>query len=145
MRNGSHRFWLCIAAAVTVSVIAVPAASAGVHKYDTHVEFSWDQPHNGTAVFHGGGGGVQSKVRKCEDGRRVVLFKRRPGADREIAHDESVFRRDYGFGDFGFGPPKGTFHKGDRIYVQVKREVLNDGDVCRADHSKTMTYPYPSE
>jgi Right handed beta helix region len=28
MRNGSHRFWLCIAAAVAVSVIAVPAADA---------------------------------------------------------------------------------------------------------------------
>jgi hypothetical protein len=32
MRNGSHRLWLCIAAAVAVIVIAVPAASAGVDK-----------------------------------------------------------------------------------------------------------------
>jgi hypothetical protein len=35
MRNGSHRFWLCIAAAVAITVIAVPAASAYIGKYNT--------------------------------------------------------------------------------------------------------------
>jgi hypothetical protein len=75
----------------------------------------------------------------------VVLFKQRPGAgpDRKIATDESVFRPDYGFGDFGMSPPKGTFHRGDRLYVEVKREVLKGGDVCRADRSGIRTYPIP--
>jgi hypothetical protein len=141
MRNASRRFWPCIAAAVAVTVIAVPAASAGVVKYNTKLTFSWDAPGQGTALFHGGSGGVQSKVRKCERGRLVTLFKQRPGADRKIATNESVFRPDYGFGDFGMTPPKGTLDKGDRVYVAVKREVLNDGDVCRGDHSRTKTWP----
>ena len=40
-------------------------------------------------------------------------------------------------------PPKGTLQRGDVLYAEVKREVLNDGDVCRADRSKTRTFPLP--
>jgi hypothetical protein len=143
MSNGGHRLWPYIATAVAVAVIAVPAASAGVHKYDTHLRFTWDRPIDGTALFHSGGGGVQSKVRKCERGRRVTLFKQRPGGgpDRKIAHDRSEFRPDYGFGAFGMRPPKGTFHRGDRLYAKVERKVLNDWDVCRGDRSETLVYP----
>ena len=137
MRNASHRFWPCIAAAVAVAVIAVPAASAGVHKYNTKLSFNWDRPHDGTALFHGGWGGAQSKVRKCERRRRVILFKQRPGADRKFATSESGYgiRQLYG----GGCPPKGTVHRGDRLYARVKREVLNDGDVCRGARSETLT------
>jgi hypothetical protein len=139
MRNATHRFWPCIAAAVVVAVIAVPPASAGVHKYNTKLSIAWDNPQNGTALFHGGGGGLQSEVRKCMRGRRVVLFKHRPGADRKFATDRS--RLEGGVGGYGVVPPKRTLIWGDRLYAEVKREVRNDGDVCRGDRSETQVFP----
>jgi hypothetical protein len=87
MRFGSHRFWLCIAAAVAVIVIAVPAASAGVDKYNTvkidskvtllvgcggrHGQLR----HHGlcyTDVFHGQ---VKSSKHACEVHRLVKVFE----------------------------------------------------------------------
>jgi hypothetical protein len=137
MRNASHRFWLFIAAALAVSLIAVPAASAGVHKYNTKVGFTWE----GGGFVHAGVHGVESKVRKCEGRRRV--FKQRPGAapDRRLATTESDFDPRYGTGNFGMSPPKAALHRGEtRLYVKVKRKVLNDGDVCRGTRSETKTY-----
>ena len=83
MRNGSHRFWLCIAAAVAVIVIAVPAASAKVVWYDTGLSLQLKR-HNG--AYHGY---VMSKVRTCERGRRVVLFRQRRGADHKLGSDRT--------------------------------------------------------
>jgi hypothetical protein len=137
MRKAIHRFWPCIAAAVAVAVIAVPAASARVHKYNTQVGFGWDPGGASVGAVHGGLRGVQSKVRKCEGRRRVTLFKQRPGPDREIAHDRSQYRPRYRAGDFLMPVPEGTFHRGDRLYVKVERKVLNDGDVCRGARSRT--------
>ncbi len=128
-----------VAAAGVMALGAQTATAAPeVVKYNTKLSFNWDRPHDGTALFHGGGGGVQSKVRKCERGRRVVLFKQRPGADRKFATAESN-----GSGDYGVVPPKGTLRRGDRLYAEVKREVRNDGDVCRAARSETRTFPTP--
>jgi hypothetical protein len=134
MRNRSHRFWLCIAAAVAVSAIAVPAASAGVHKYDTRLTIARD---GGGGFYHGD---VISEVRKCERGRQVTLFKKRPGADRELG----TVRSGYSGGShasWGFVIPRAKLHRGDRHYAQVTRKV-GEGFVCRADRSKTLTWPY---
>ena len=108
-RVTTELFWPFIAAAVAVTAIAVPAAWAGVHKYDTKLSFNWDANHDGTALFHGGAGGVQSKVRKCERGRRVVLFKQRPGADRKFATAESVFTLNTGMATGKWNPLKARF------------------------------------
>src|SRR5215207_4494514 len=52
------------------------AASESVVKYDTRLTITTDRniPH----------GRVHSEVRKCEFGRRVILFKKRPGPDRKL-------------------------------------------------------------
>ena len=71
MRNRSHRFWPCVAAVVAVAVIAVPAASAGVVKYDTKVTM-----FKGFRVYHGD---VHSEARKCKHHRRHSTFPRRRG------------------------------------------------------------------
>ena len=136
MRNRSHRFWPCIAAAIAVSVIVVPAASARVHKYKTQVQFGWDP----VATHVRPDGELYSKSRTCVRGRRVVLFKQRPGAgpDRKIAHERSRPSQDYETGFF-LMMHTGTFHRGDRLYVKVERKVLNDGDVCRGARSRTQT------
>jgi hypothetical protein len=147
MRNASHGFWLCIAAAVAVTVIAVPAASASVHKYDSKVTITHesgafgddrDACHTGVAgrcvLWHGE---VFSEVRKCERNRRVVLFKQRRGADRKLGVDRTgpaTPQPDYrAANEWGFNAPSG----GD-VYVKVRRAVRH-GDVCLADRTFSGT------
>jgi hypothetical protein len=141
MRNGSHRFWPCIAAAVAVIVIAVPAASAGVHKYNTKQYITHEGGAIGPApagyVFWEGG--VHSKVKKCMEGRRVVLVRKRSGADRKIGTARTVWK--YGRGDWGLNAPRHG-----RVYAEVRRKVLEDGDVCRAaPRSRTVRNGAPIE
>ena len=124
MRNGSHRFWLCIAAAVAVTGIAVPAASAGVHKYDTKAKITF----TGNKFVYGW---VKSKVWKCEGNRRVVLFKERRGADRKLGAART--RHKYGWGDWALVPHQ----PGGLLYLKVTR-AKRDGDVCLADRSGTV-------
>jgi hypothetical protein len=127
MRNGSHRFWLCITAAVAVSVIAVPAASAGVHKHDTELTIG----REAGPFFHGF---VKSQVRKCERGRQVILFKKRPGADRKLG-TARIHRHNLDRGDWGLHldhQPNG------RVYAKVTPKV-RDRYVCRADRSPTIS------
>jgi hypothetical protein len=136
MRNGSHRFWLCIAAAVAVSAIAVPAASAGVPKYDTKLTI-WKEAGR---LYHGD---VKSEVGKCERGRQVTLFKKRPGADRRVGTvlssrhgtngDDLLTGGKWAIRALGLQP-------GDRAYAKVTPKV-RDRFVCRADRSKTLTWP----
>jgi hypothetical protein len=130
MRNGSHRFWLCIAATVAVIAIAVPAASADVVKYDTELTITHEGHalgahraacHTGVAagrcvLWHGSvmsdrdrnpGYNPANAVTKCMDGRRMILFKRQPGADRKLGTARSQFRPDYGEGSWGAECPAG--------------------------------------
>ena len=66
------------------------------------------------------------------EGRRVVLFKQRPGADRKLGTDRSRFR----------SMARGCFwqvvvHRATptrRVYAKVRRKE-RDGFVCRADRS----------
>jgi hypothetical protein len=126
MRNRSHGFRLCIAAAVAVAVIAAPAASAGVHKYDTHLSITTDR----ASWYHGT---VFSRVKKCKEGRRVIVSEERPGADRRIGTARSSDR-----GGWALRPGQGPPRNHHRVYAKVKRKVLQDGDVCRAARSQTI-------
>ena len=120
MRNASHRFWTCIAAAVAVSVIAVPAASAGVVKYDTSLQSG----HTERCCYHGR---VASKVKKCERGRRVVLYKQRPGADRKVDHVRTGTDAWWSFAKRGRGD----------FYAKATRE-RHKGFVCLPARAPTV-------
>ena len=143
MRNGSHGFWLCIAAAGAVFVVAVPAASAGVHKYDTKLTITRElvPGPNGEVFWHGFVKSDRDRnpeyhyakaVRKCMEGRRVVLFKQRPGADRKLGTDRSNFDPDANKGKWGL-----LARPVHLVYARVRAKV-RDGYVCRADRSKTV-------
>ena len=136
MRNGSHRFWLCIAAAVAVSAIAIPAASAGVHKYDTRLGIT---DEGGCCLYHGGVKSDRDRdrayhpanaVRKCMEGRRVILFEQRPGADRMLGTARSHFKPRLGQGYWQHNLPR--YHRA--VYAEVTRKV-GERFVCRADRS----------
>ena len=134
MRNG---FWLCIAAAVAVTAIAVPAASAAVVRYDTELTItterhSWYLGDVLSERDHNPGYDPANAVRKCERGRRVIVLKQVPGADRKFGTDRSNFEGVW-FLPQGLGPP--LFQA--RVYAKVKPKV-RDGFVCRADRSPTI-------
>ena len=75
------------------------------------------------------------------NGRRVILFKRRPGADRKLGTDRSRFRPRLGQGTWGM--PSGTtpVPRHARVYAKVTREV-RDRFVCRADRSRGIPGSY---
>jgi hypothetical protein len=85
-------------------------------------------------LYHGE---VNSEIRECEGGRRVVLFKLRPGADRKLGAARSESEPDST--PWGLWLPPGELQRGD-VYAAVRREV-GDGFVCRADRSKILTRP----
>jgi hypothetical protein len=78
-------------------------------------------------LYHGY---VKSEVRKCMDGRRVILFKQQPGADRKLGTARSEFERGRG-GIWGVEGPRGR-----GWYAKVRREV-HDEYVCRGDRTAT--------
>ncbi|HKH77920.1 MAG TPA: hypothetical protein VKA51_13260 [Rubrobacteraceae bacterium] len=98
------------------------AASESVVKYDTRLTITTDRniPH----------GRVHSEVRKCEFGRRVILFKKRPGPDRKL--DTA---RMFGNVWWARQPKSDVVLRG--LYAKVTRDV-RDGFVCRADRSPTL-------
>jgi hypothetical protein len=106
------------------------AAAPDVVKYDTKLTLYL---HNHDRFIYW----VQSEGRKCERGRRVVLFEVRPGADRKLGTARSEHRS---------GPRRGDAvidarePRGDVFYAKVRREV-HDEFVCRAERSKTVTRP----
>jgi len=112
---------ICVAAAGVMALGAV--ASAGVVKYDTQVTVTKDRG----GFYHGS---VKSEVRKCMEGRRVVLFKRRPGADRKLGAVRSQWEN-RGEGSWGVILDR---NEGTRVYAQVRRKV-RDRFVCRFDRS----------
>ena len=107
------------------------AAFAGVVKYDTSVTIVGDA---GGHVFHGFNH-LKSEVSKCERGRRVILFKRRPGADRQKLGTDRTDRQ----GGWLIRVNPSRFHRGDRIYAKARPKV-GDGYVCLADRSRTLTW-----
>jgi hypothetical protein len=69
-------------------------------------------------------------VTKCMDGRRVVLFKRRPGADRRLGSDRSGGRH----GAHGRWGVLVSRNLGNHVWAKVKPKV-RDRFVCRADRA----------
>jgi hypothetical protein len=111
------------------------AAAPEVVKYRTEVTLAVDR-----CCFHGR---VKSEVRKCEFGRRVTLFKQRPGTDRKLG--TSVSESSGGIDPYAAWGVHATARNGDRIYAKVDRKVGKGGDVCRGDRSGTLTYPEPTD
>jgi hypothetical protein len=118
-----------VAAAGVMALGAQTAAAPGVVKYDTTLSVTKD----GGGDYHGW---VKSEVRKCMEGRRVVLFKRRPGADRRLGADRSKFLRRYGLGLWEVLADRNYGH---RVRAKVEPKV-RDRFVCRADR---VQWPRP--
>jgi hypothetical protein len=119
---------LALAALACAGLAAV--AYAGVVKYDTKLTISTAVP-----LYHGK---VKSEVRKCERGRRVVLFEQRPGADRKVGADRSNTE-----GRWVVRVPLAELQPGDRFYAKVRRKlniVSGNGYVCHANRSRTVTF-----
>jgi hypothetical protein len=112
-------------------VIALGVQTAAAATYDTRVTIS-QEGSAATGLLHGD---LYSAARKCEVGRRVVVFKQQPGTDRKL-----------GVGDFGHGGPnhwdllfRAEGKQGWHVYALVRREVRRHGLVCRSDRSRILT------
>jgi hypothetical protein len=114
-RDKSRRFTLRPAS--EAGVAAAPAsAAADVVKYDTRLTIA-KLPH--CCRYQGD---VKSEVKKCIDGRRVVLFRQ----GRKVGTARSNENGVWGLDDRG---PR-------RWYAKVRREV-HDGFVCKKDRTAT--------
>jgi hypothetical protein len=122
------RFAIVIGVAAT-GVMALGAQTAAapsdVVKYNTKVTIAEDRG----ALYHGF---VGSEVKKCMDGRRVVVFNRQDGADRKLGTARSKLQHGR-VGVWGF---HGTHAH--HVYAKVRREV-HDGFVCRGDRQNLRT------
>jgi len=113
-----------------------PAASAGVVKYDTELTVTKDRGAN----YHGWVESDRDRnpeydpakaVRKCMDGRRVNVFRKRAGADPKLGTVRSKFEQDYA-GNWWLYLDRSYDHR--HVYAKVERKV-RDRFVCRADRS----------
>src|SRR4029453_16657455 len=142
------RFAILIGVAA-VGVIALGAQTAApaqaVVKYDTTLMIT----HEGCCtepltLWHGR---VLTDRKECMGGRRVILFKRQPGADRKLGTDRSHFHSHVWisgtlpdatpvYGPAGRWGGWGAPWRG-RVYARVT-PMVGDGFVCRADRSRTI-------
>ena len=112
-------------------VRALGAQTALAATYSTKLTITHDQGSHGHVLIHGHV--VSGDRKKCEVGRRVTLFKQRPGADRLIG---TVQSRRHGL-DWSMSvprPAKGGLH----VYATVSPKV-GDGFVCGPDRSPIHT------
>ena len=124
------RFAILIGLAAA-GVMALGAQTAFAATYNTRLTITVEQgPLIHGLVFSGGGRG-------CDIGRRVTLFKQRPGADRKIFAVRSGAR----FGTKKPSPPAGGWGRtvrqakaGWRVYAEATSKV-GDGFVCSGDRS----------
>ena len=125
------RFAVVIAVAAT-GVMALgaqtgAAASEGVVSYGTKLTIFKD----GTELH----GEVNSKVRKCAEGREVILFRKRPGPDRKLGATTSGPQwESHNWRVRVKGLKKWSSPVG-RVYAKATPKV-GDGFVCRAGHSR---------
>jgi hypothetical protein len=102
-----------------------------VVKYGTDLTIARDQ----TRFYHGD---VQSKVKKCAEGRRVLLFEQRPGRDRELGAAQSSWEP--GRAPWGVVVPRSKgLQRGDRIYAKAIRKE-GSGYVCLPDRSHDLVH-----
>jgi hypothetical protein len=100
-------------------------AAPNVVKYDTKLIL---RIHNHDRFIYW----VKSEARKCERGRRVVLFEARPGTDRKLGSARSEHRSEPRRGETVITAPE---PRGDVVYAKVSREV-HDEFVCDGDRSE---------
>jgi hypothetical protein len=133
---------------------AQTAAAPEVVKYDTKLTLT-KEGGGGGGLYHGWVKSDRDRnpeydpakgVRKCMVGRRVVLFKLRPGPDRRLGTDLSewgpsgqLFEAWDATAQWPSGLRQGRWEErtrdyGDRVRAVVKRKV-RDRYVCRADRA----------
>ena len=129
MRARTITIAIGVAAAGVMALGAQPAAA--VVKYDTKVTIAMDRGF----LYHGF---VKSQVNKCEVERRVVLFKKRPGADRQLGRkDRTVGSSRWPWGTWGVNLHRAQ--AGWRVYAKARHKV-RDQFVCFASRSPTYTF-----
>jgi hypothetical protein len=105
--------------------------SSAVVKYGTDLTIARDQ----TRFYHGD---VRSKVKKCAEGRRVLLFEQRPGRDRELGAAQSSWEP--GRAPWGVVVPRSKgLQRGVLVYAKAIRKE-GSGYVCRPDRSNTLLH-----
>ena len=129
--------------AIVISVAAAGVLALGAQtataapefvKYRTQLKIITDRGH----LYHGSVKSDSDRkptydpaqaVRQCMEGRRVAVFRQRPGADRKLGTRRSHFRGGQGY----WGMPSFVRGPGQaRVYAKVRREV-HDEFVCRGD------------
>jgi hypothetical protein len=119
--------------AIVIGVAAVGVMALTATSFST--QLPGPDPRTGLVPWHGGLG---SEVRKCVEGRRVILFKQLPGPDRKLGSDRSKK-----LGEAADAADPGWFRwwiwasMDGRVYAKVMPKV-RDGFVCRADRSRTV-------
>ena len=103
-------------------------ASEGVTEYNTRLTINQGWTPLFLGLVHSGGG------KRCERGRRVTLFKQRPGADRKLGDVRSRGDGDQGLWDMRVPQAKAGW----RMYATVSRKV-GDEFVCRRDRAPILT------
>ena len=120
---------------------SVTAAEApAVVEYSTKLTITTErgfQYHGSVLSDRDGKPGYDSatKVRECMEGREVILFKQRPGADLILATLQSQFMHAYGKGYWGLA--RGPEARLNRVYATVSPKV-GDGFVCSGDRSPNI-------
>ena len=124
MRAHSYKRFVILIGVAAAGVMALGAQTAAAAvNYDTKVTITADR-----GMVNGD---LKSEVRECEGRRRVVLFKRRPGADRRVGTDRS---RHGSWSVWVHGGGTTGIDIGNRVWAKVKPKV-RDRFVCRADRS----------
>jgi hypothetical protein len=133
----SRWFTLPPASEAGIAAAASASAAADVVKYDTTLTLTKDMGGN----YHGKVYSDRDRnpeyhpakaVRKCAEGRRVTLFKIRPGADHKLRTDlqlSELMPNGHGVWWMHLGRDYG-----DHVRARVESKV-RDGFVCRADRA----------
>jgi RTX calcium-binding nonapeptide repeat (4 copies) len=145
-KHGMGKRFAIVIGVAAVGVMALGAQTAApaqaIVKYDTKLTITHEA--GDPAGWHGR---VLTDRKECMGGRRVVLFKREPGADRKLGTDRSFFDPHVWisgtlpdgtpvYGPAGVWGVKPAPLDG-RVYARISPKV-GDGFVCRADRSRTI-------
>jgi hypothetical protein len=128
------RFAIVIGVAAA-GVMTLGAQTATAATYNTRVTIGqgYCSPCAPYKFLHGN---VYSAARKCEVGRRLVVFKQQPGTDRRFGGVAEFGHEDWPLNHWDFFPPaKAGWH----VYALVRGEVRRHGLVCRSDRSRILT------
>ncbi len=129
---------LLVASLALVACLAiggVAASAATVHRYHSAVtiHYSPATTYSPTARFHGK---VKSGHARCIPHRKVVVFKKRPGADKKIGSDFSNAA-----GRWRVNRTFGPYAQAHKYYAIVRRHRLNQHHICKRAVSATITAP----